>query len=87
MHRVNLLLTLSFPPVIQEKEGKKRWAFQLCPKPRAGGGGKGTAETQRTLPPLQGRGRFPGWSNGPSVLAHLGRGTDSSLGCEKDPTF
>lgn len=42
MHRVNLPLTLSLPPAPQQKAGKKRWPFQVCPEPRAGG------ETQRT---------------------------------------
>lgn len=45
----------------------------MCPKPRGAGGE--TRQKPSGHSPLQGRGRFPGWSDRSSVLAHPRRRT------------
>ena len=58
----------------------------MCPEPRADGEAK--AETQRTLPPLRVRGRFPGWSKAPARLsASRAEKRPSSLGWWERPYF
>lgn len=87
MHRVNPPPN-PFPPTRDpgESGGKKRWEFQVCPEPRADGEAK--AETQRTLPPLRVRGRFPGWSKVPArPSASQAEKRPSSLGLWERPYF